>query len=103
MLTEHSTCMDKSGRTDPIRQEKPDPTCPPRKRCDTISPLERNRRRAPTSTSKPQDMHFLTINDTGSTPSPRACSIENSTIGFTATAHTWTELGLFGFAFTPEQ
>ncbi|MED6107134.1 hypothetical protein PIB30_011149 [Stylosanthes scabra] len=35
------------GRTDPARQERPDPTCPPRKGCDTISPLQQNRRRAP--------------------------------------------------------
>ncbi|MED6218439.1 hypothetical protein PIB30_026663 [Stylosanthes scabra] len=34
---------------------------------------------------------------------PPACPIEDSAIGFTATAHVWTGLGLFGSAFTPEQ
>ncbi|MED6134935.1 hypothetical protein PIB30_041586 [Stylosanthes scabra] len=43
------------GRTDPTRQERPDPTCPPRKRCDTISPPERNRRRAPMYYSEPSE------------------------------------------------
>ncbi|MED6157205.1 hypothetical protein PIB30_021198 [Stylosanthes scabra] len=53
----------------------------------------------PCTTPKSKDVHFPTINNAGSPP---ACSIEDSAVGFTAIAHTWTGLGLPGSAFTPE-